>query len=46
MNGATCLDGINQYTCACVTGYVDAQCQTDFNGSCVVCYLFVLLGSD
>lgn len=26
-NGATCIDGINNYTCACVPGYTGYQCE-------------------
>jgi len=28
MNGATCVDEVNGYTCACVTGYTGVNCQT------------------
>ncbi len=27
-NGATCVDGIATYTCACATGYTGSYCQT------------------
>jgi hypothetical protein len=27
-NGATCVDGINQYTCTCVAGYTGEFCAT------------------
>ena len=27
-NGATCLDGIDNYTCACADGYMDDNCST------------------
>ena len=28
MNGATCMDGIDSYTCACVAGYTGDNCST------------------
>ena len=28
MNGATCVDQVNDYTCNCVDGYTDKNCQT------------------
>ena len=27
-NGATCNDAVNQYTCTCVAGWQDAECQS------------------
>jgi hypothetical protein len=27
-NGATCVDGINAYTCTCAAGYEGNSCQT------------------
>jgi hypothetical protein len=30
-NGATCVDGVNSYTCSCVPGYTGVLCQTDIN---------------
>jgi preprotein translocase subunit SecY len=27
-NGGTCADGVNSYTCTCVTGYTGTNCQT------------------
>ena len=27
-NGATCVDGINSYTCECVKGYTGHDCET------------------
>ena len=27
-NGGTCADGVNEYTCTCVTGYNGDNCQT------------------
>ena len=27
-NGGTCTDAVNGYSCACVAGYVDNECQT------------------
>ena len=26
-NGGTCIDGVNTYTCTCVTGYTGPHCQ-------------------
>ena len=28
MNGATCIDAVNSYTCACVAGYTGTHCDT------------------
>ena len=28
MNGGTCTDGVNDYTCDCVTGYTGTTCET------------------
>ena len=28
MNGATCTDAVNSYTCACVAGYTGLNCET------------------
>ena len=28
LNGATCLDAINQFMCECVDGYTDDTCST------------------
>ena len=28
MNGATCTDAVNSYTCACVPGYTGTHCET------------------
>ena len=28
MNGGTCTDGINRYTCACLPGYTGRSCAT------------------
>jgi len=30
-NGATCVDGDDDYICECVPGYVGKNCETDFN---------------
>ena len=30
-NGATCVDGINNYTCACVPGYTGYQCEINID---------------
>ena len=27
MNGATCTDAVNSYTCACVAGYIGTHCE-------------------
>ena len=27
-NGGTCTDGINEYNCACVPGYIGTDCET------------------
>ena len=34
MNGGTCTDGVNRYTCKCPAGYTGANCESrksDFN---------------
>ncbi|XP_041467496.1 fibropellin-1-like [Lytechinus variegatus] len=31
MNGGTCDDGINSFTCYCALGYTDINCSTDIN---------------
>ena len=28
MNGATCTDGVNAYSCSCVAGYTGDRCET------------------
>ena len=28
MNGATCTDAVNAYTCGCVAGYTGSHCET------------------
>ena len=33
MNGATCEDGVFQYTCSCVDGYTGTHCETGNNES-------------
>ena len=30
-NGATCLDGIAEYTCVCRLGYEGTNCETEIN---------------
>ena len=27
-NGATCTDGVNQYSCSCAAGYAGSDCKT------------------
>ena len=27
MNGGTCIDGVNRYTCKCVPGYTGRNCR-------------------
>lgn len=31
-NGATCLDGVNEYTCQCAEGYTGVDCGTSLDG--------------
>ena len=31
-NAGTCVDGVNEYTCACADGYTGLQCET---GRCI-----------
>ena len=33
MNGGTCTDLINDYSCQCVTGYTDTNCTTGMKHS-------------
>ena len=42
MNGATCEDGVFQYTCSCAYGYTGTHCET---GECtsVACFIVVTL---
>lgn len=48
-NGATCVDGVNDYTCSCVFGFTGPNCET---GKLLLLYLttyrnldiFLLLG--
>ena len=28
MHGATCVDGVNYYSCTCLSGYVGITCET------------------
>ena len=46
MNGGTCTDGINSYSCACVAGYSGEDCEI---GMCYVTKtlftLYVLVGN-
>ena len=28
LNGATCVDGVNSFTCTCVVGYMGTNCET------------------
>ena len=28
MNGATCTESVNSYTCGCVAGYTGTNCET------------------
>ena len=34
LNDGTCLDEINGYTCQCIDGFTDAQCQTSLYFLC------------
>ena len=31
LNGATCVDGIDTFTCQCLSGYTGSFCQTDIH---------------
>ena len=33
MNGATCTDAVNSFTCGCAEGYTGTHCET---GKCLV----------
>ena len=28
INGGTCTDGVNQFTCSCIDGYIGTKCET------------------
>ena len=28
LNGGTCTDGVNEYTCTCLPGYTGSHCET------------------
>ncbi|EDO31408.1 predicted protein, partial [Nematostella vectensis] len=30
-NGATCNDGLNNYTCACISGFTGTNCETNID---------------
>ena len=30
-NGGTCVDGVYEYTCTCMSGYTGEQCETSKN---------------
>jgi hypothetical protein len=30
-NGGTCIDGLNSYSCVCVSGFNDVNCTTNIN---------------
>jgi len=32
LNGSTCVDGVNSYTCACAAGWSGTNCEIDING--------------
>lgn len=38
-NGATCTNGVNSYSCDCLTGYTGHQC--DSSRACVAVYSLV-----
>ena len=31
LNGATCNDRVNRYTCTCASGWTDTHCETDID---------------
>jgi hypothetical protein len=35
-NGATCVDGVNRFTCICASGYSGILCEVDIN-ECLDC---------
>ena len=37
MNGGTCHDGVNTYTCSCAAGYTGANCNT--SEYIVICFV-------
>ena len=38
-NGGTCRDGVNSYTCNCVTGYNGVHCQTSKSATNENCHI-------
>ena len=39
LNGAICIDGINQYTCQCVPGYTGVNCEISKSAFCVLYFV-------
>ena len=44
MNGATCEDGVFQYTCDCVDGYTGTHCETGVYYMSLVLLLYAVNG--
>ena len=36
LNGATCTDAVNQYTCSCVAGYTGTHCETGTSSTSIL----------
>ena len=42
LNGATCEDGINQYTCDCSPGYTGTHCETGEQYNQPIIYIHIV----
>ena len=43
-NGATCIDAVDSYTCACFDGYTGTNCESEFMGLSNSCnHLYIKL---
>ena len=45
MNGATCVDQVNQYACTCDAGYEGTHCETGTNPSNIYVYSYMYLSA-
>ena len=46
INGATCVDQVNQYSCTCTAGYEGTNCETGIHWNTNQCYKYNWLISD
>ena len=38
-NGATCVDGVHQYSCSCAAGYTGSDCKTGITIDCITTFI-------